>query len=72
METQKKLDKDILDITMHIQDQFPELSKYIAEMPVHILYKGGSDVSVEKLHEYYESLKDLLKKYKEEHKDKKR
>ncbi|MBC7488583.1 MAG: hypothetical protein H7282_17730 [Cytophagaceae bacterium] len=72
METKEKLDKDIVEITMHIQDKFPELSKYIAEMPVHIQYTNGSNVSVEDLKKYYDSLKEVLKKYAEEHEAKKR
>ena len=36
MKTEKQLNSEILEITMKIQDQFPELSKYIAEMPITI------------------------------------
>ena len=36
MKTEKELNNDILKITLTIQEKFPELSKYIAEMPVTI------------------------------------
>jgi hypothetical protein len=71
METKDKLDKDILNITATIQEKFPELSKYIAEMPVHMAYTTGSTVSIESLKEYYNSLGELLKEYAEEHQDSK-
>ncbi|HLO56809.1 MAG TPA: hypothetical protein VK169_21110 [Saprospiraceae bacterium] len=33
MKTKAELEKDIIDITIKMQREFPELSKYIAEMP---------------------------------------
>ena len=33
METEKELNSKILDITMKIRENYPELSKYLDEMP---------------------------------------
>lgn len=53
---------DIINITMKIQKDFPELSKYIKEVPV----KGlniSKDISQENLLDYYNSLSMMLKRY---------
>ena len=34
MKTEAELNADILKVTMTIKDEYPELSKYISEMPV--------------------------------------
>ena len=34
MKNEKELNEDILKITMLIQEKYPELSKFITEMPV--------------------------------------
>ena len=36
MKTEKELNADILKKTLMIQEKFPELSKYIEEMPITI------------------------------------
>ncbi len=61
------LNNDILNITMKIQDEFPELSKYIAEMPVTIPNKEAPEINTKNLQDYYNSLETLLKKYTRNH-----
>ncbi len=63
METKKHINNKILAITMKIQDEFPELSKYIAEMPVTIPNIEDPAINIDSLNEYYNSLNDLLSKY---------
>ncbi len=63
MKTAKELNKDIVSITMKIAKDFPELSKYIGEMPVSLNDTDESKISIESLQEYYDSLNALLKKY---------
>lgn len=63
MKTEKQLNADILEMTMKIQEQFPELSKYIVEMPVTIPNAGSPEINIKTLQEYYESLTILLKDY---------
>ena len=61
------LNAKILKITMMIMDQYPELSKYLEEMPVTIPNKKNPDITLNNLKTYYESLSLMLNKYKSEH-----
>ena len=61
------LNSKILKITMAINEQYPELSKYIEEMPVTIPNEQNPNVTVDNLKSYYESLNLMLNKYKSEH-----
>lgn len=63
MKSEKELNKDILNMTMRIQDEFPELSKYMAEMPVSIPNIENPEINTKNLQDYYNSLENLLKKY---------
>lgn len=63
MKTEKELNTAILDITMKIKEQFPELSKYITEMPVTIPNMENPEINRKALQDYYNSLEILLKDY---------
>ena len=63
MKNEKELNDDILKITMTIRDKFPELSKYINEMPETIPNVANPEMNIKTLSNYYESLEGLLKKY---------
>lgn len=63
MKTEQELNNGILKITMMIQEKYPELSKYIAEMPVTIPDVTTPEMTIKILQEYLESLNALLKKY---------
>lgn len=63
MKTEKELNDAILNITILIKSKFPELSKYIEEMPVTIPDEKDPDITTKALKEYYDSLEALLKKY---------
>ena len=65
VQTEQDLNDDILQITMTIEDKFPELSKYIGEMPVRIFSASASDseISIKNLRSYYDSLVSLLENY---------
>lgn len=67
MKTEKELNTAILDITLKIRDQFPELSKYILEMPETIPNMENPEMNRKVLQEYYESLEIMLKDYSENH-----
>jgi hypothetical protein len=67
MKTEKIINKEILKITMKIKEQFPELSKYILEMPVTIPNVKNPEMNRKALQDYYDSLKVLLKDYAENH-----
>ena len=61
------LNSKILKITMTIMEQYPELSKYIEEMPVTIPNEKNPEITLSNLKTYYESLSLMLNKYKSEH-----
>ncbi len=57
----------ILEVTMTIRREFPELSKFIEEMPVTVPDKKNPSVTLNNLKGYYESLSGMLHIYREEH-----
>jgi hypothetical protein len=63
MKTEQELSQDILAITDEIKEKFPELLKYLGEMPEKIHQEGGTFINSKILIEYYESLKALLNSY---------
>ncbi len=67
MKTEKTINEEILEITMKIKEQYPELSKYIIEMPVTIPNIENPKLNRKILQDYYESLEVLLKDYAENH-----
>jgi hypothetical protein len=67
MKTEIELNTAILDITMKIKKQFPELSKYILEMPVTIPNLENPEMNRKVLQDYYNSLKIMLNDYIENH-----
>lgn len=67
MKTEIELNTAILDITMKIKEQYPELSKYITEMPVTIPNMENPDINLVALQDYYSSLRIVLKDYVENH-----
>jgi hypothetical protein len=58
-----KLNDDILKITLKIQNEYPEISVYLTEMPVTIPNVSSPKINITSLSDYYESLKILLKDY---------
>jgi hypothetical protein len=66
-EAEKGLNSKILKITMIINDEYPELSKYLEEMPVTIPVDNKPEITLHNLNAYYESLNVLLNKYIKEH-----
>lgn len=63
----KDLNSKILNITMTIKDHYPELSKYLDEMPVTIPTEKNPKMTLKNLSQYYESLNSMLNKYLLEH-----
>lgn len=62
-QTEQDLNEDILQITMTIEDKFPELSKYIGEMPIKISTEPNCEISIKNLRAYYDSLVALIENY---------
>ena len=63
MKTEEELNSTILEITKKIKEQFPELSKYILEMPVTIPIDKSPEMNCKVLQDYYDSLDALLQDY---------
>jgi len=66
METEKKLNKEIVELTTEIRNNYPELNKYLDELTVSIPDTGKFDLKA--LADYRDTLKAALLKYKKERK----
>lgn len=71
MKNESDLNKKIFEITMLIQNQHPELWKYLNEMPDTIPSIENPKINSESLQEYFNSLEQLLQNYLLEHPKKK-
>lgn len=67
MRTIAELQQDILNITMKIENQSPELSKYLKEIPVKISEKDKHVINVQNLQDYHDSLVEMLAEYSKTH-----
>lgn len=63
MKTEKELNKAILKITSKINNEYPELSKYLLEIPITIPEVSSPEINIKILTDYYETLENILKKY---------
>lgn len=62
---EKELNKKIIEITNKIRQNYPELLKYLDEMPETIPSEEDPDINHKALSNYYESLVDLVEEYDE-------
>lgn len=67
MKTETEINMDIIKTTMVIDEKFPELTKYIEEMPVTIPNKNEPEINETNLKDYQRSLDVLLNKYAANH-----
>lgn len=67
MKTAEELLKEISDITRDIETNYPDVYKYLDENPITIPNLEHPKINTNKLQDYLESLKDLLKKHKQNH-----
>lgn len=63
MKTEKELNDDILEITMKIRNEHPELIKYLEELTITIPDKSSPEINRKVLEDYYQSLSKILIKY---------
>jgi len=70
MEDKEQLSAKILTLTLCINEKFPELSKYLEEMPISIPDVAHPVINEKTLQDYYNSLILLLKQYSSSHSDK--
>ena len=67
MKTEIELNKQILEITMKISEQYPELTKYLTEVSVKSTEPISDHVKVKELQDYYDSLCKIVTEYEKEH-----
>lgn len=67
MKTKPELEQDIIQITMKIDTEFPELSKYLKEIPFKATHKDKEVISIENLKDYYNSLMEMVGEYAKTH-----
>ncbi|MBC5833818.1 hypothetical protein G6N05_02870 [Flavobacterium sp. F372] len=67
MKTEAELNENIVKMTMTIRNEFPELMKFLGEMPQTIPDKKNPEINIKILQDYYDSLEDLLRKYAPNH-----
>lgn len=67
MEENDHINDKIMKITMAIQDNYPELLKYLNEMPVTIPIDNSPEINQKNLEKYYDSLLNLFRNYVAEH-----
>ncbi len=67
MESEEEINAKILKVTMVIQENYPELSKYLNEMPITIPADSRPEVNLQNLQKYYDSLVTLFRNYVAEH-----
>lgn len=63
MKTENEIEEAILKITLKIRTEYPELLKYLEEMPVTIPDVKNPKINTKILQDYYNSLDSILKKY---------
>ena len=68
MKTKNELNADILKITMTIKQEYPELLKYLNEMPVTIPDSAHPEIDIKTLAAYCDSLDVLVRDYSLSHK----
>lgn len=67
METEEEVNEKIMKITMVIQENYPELSKFLNEMPITIPIDSHPEVNIQNLQKYYETLLTFFRNYVTEH-----
>lgn len=67
MKTIHQLNDDIQQIMTKIATEYPELTKYIVEMPAKNNEKIDEAITIQDLKNYYSSLESLLKNYSKDH-----
>jgi hypothetical protein len=65
--SEKELNQIILRLSMEIRDEFPELSKFLGEIPDTVPVEDSPELILENLADYCASLKSLKDEYGHKH-----
>lgn len=68
MNKQSEWESKILEMTTKINQNYPELSKYINEMPMKFVENNSEEGYLKELKAYHESLNNLINDYSKTHK----
>jgi len=63
MKTEEQLNQEILETTTMIRNEYPELLKYLDEIPLTIPIENNPEINVKSLTDYSQSLKNIIIKY---------
>ncbi|MFT4699248.1 MAG: hypothetical protein ACI9SJ_002414 [Flavobacteriaceae bacterium] len=67
MKSKNDLNDNIRLTTLKIQEEYPELIKYMNEIPVNFLSNSERGITNNELKGYLDSLNNLIEKYAKEH-----
>lgn len=67
MKTIDELETDIGNITQQIYTEYPELAKFIGEIPNNSGGKNSDQIGIKKLQDYYNSLAEIVSEYAKTH-----
>ncbi|MFA5417959.1 MAG: hypothetical protein WC341_05820 [Bacteroidales bacterium] len=67
MKTEHELIIEINGLTLFIEEQFPELIKYLNEQPITIPNSEMDTVGIESLIQYRDALQSMLNRYSDSH-----
>jgi len=65
METEKTINEKILAVSALVKEKYPELQKFLGEMPITIPNDSSPEITIKILQDYYNSLLALIKRYEE-------
>ncbi|MDD4993889.1 MAG: hypothetical protein PHR83_16840 [Paludibacter sp.] len=60
---ERELNLKIMQVTTEIKDHYPELIKFLDEMPVTVPDEKNMEITLKNLKSYYDSLNALLNSY---------
>ena len=63
MHTEEELNEKIMKLTMVIEENYPELTKYLSEMPIANLTESNPEISRQELSKYYDTLVSWFRGY---------
>lgn len=63
MKRLQELTKEINDLTLKIEQEYPDLYKYLDENPITIPSNGSPIIDTKNFSDYLDSLKQILKHY---------
>jgi hypothetical protein len=69
MKRLQEITKEINDLTMKIEQEYPELYQYLDENPITIPYSEHPELNIKTMSEWLDSLQELLKHNIENHKN---